>query len=244
MRCPFAKMHFLSLMRLAFANKAKSYSSRGSPWKQRKCLKKHGGWWSPADVYGNGEMCDEYRARIQAALARCQMESADSKYPKKSKEALQQMRQALPNDGLNPYAHLDFAKALISSLGLEFCQNQANWLDERYIEAHYHVSVACALKRADKRVEDRSIALPASFKKVFGDLGDDGGWKRVIFCASQTAICSRLHADEAASALTNRDFQKKKAIFVLLHGSYTLSMSMTSCHIDIYGTRKEGAAAI
>eukprot|EP00438_Fugacium_kawagutii_P025317 Skav217870 [mRNA] locus=scaffold2487:85653:87281:+ [translate_table: standard] len=187
-----------------------------------------------ADQCGYGRRCDRYCARIEAALARCKMESADSEDPKKTKEALQQMRHALPNDGLNPHAHLDFARALITSLGLEFCQNQANWLDERYIEAHYHASVACALKRADQR-QDTSSALPASFKKVFGDLGDDGGWKRVIFCTSETAFCSWLRADEAASNLKNKDFQNKKATFVLLNGSYTLAMKLSNCQIDIYG---------
>lgn len=105
-----------------------------------------------ADHCGYGKRCDRYCARIQAALARCKMESAMDSPDSKAvpKEVLQQMREALPNDGLNPDAHLDFAKALITSLGFEFCQNQANWLDERYVEAHYHASVACALKRANK----------------------------------------------------------------------------------------------
>lgn len=204
-----------------------------------------------ADYCGYGKRCDRYCARIQAALARCKMESSTDSPDSTAvpKEVLQQMREALPNDGLNPDAHLDFAKALITSLGFEFCQNQANWLDERYVEAHYHASVACALKRANKmdgqhqgmgRGQDAPGTVPSSVKKAFADLGDDGGWKRVIFCTSETSFCSWLEADAAAAALTaptpeNKDFQKKKATFVLLNGSYPLTMSMSNCQVDIYG---------
>ena len=203
--------------------------------------------WS-ADNYGYGKRCDRYCARIQAALARCKVDSApDSEVV--SEEVLEKMRKALPDDGLNPDAHLDFAKVLIRSLGSGFCQNEANWLDERYVEAHYHVSVACALKRANKseghhqgmgRRQDAPGTVPASVKKAFADLGDDGGWKRVIFCTSQTAFCSWLEADKAAAALTSstpagKNFQKQKATFVLLHGMYPLSVSMSNSKIDLYG---------
>ena len=159
-------------------------------------------------------------------------------------EVLQQMRQAVPNDGLNPDAHLDFAKALISSLGCEFCQNRANWLDTRYIEAHYHASVACALKRANKmggrhqgmgHGQDAPGSVPAAVKEAFANLGDDGGWKRVIFCTSKTALCSWLKADAAATALTSPTLEKKKATFVLLNGSYPLTLSLSNCQIDLYG---------
>eukprot|EP00971_Amphidinium_carterae_P331722 6465485-Amphidinium_carterae.2 len=138
-----------------------------------------------ADNCGYGKRCDRYFSRIQAALARCQLQCASGTVV--SEAVLQRMRQALPEDGLNPDAHLDFAQALVGSLGKDFCQKQENWLDGRYIEAHYHASIACALKRGNRmggrhqgmgRGHDPPGSIPSAVKELFADLGDAGGWKR------------------------------------------------------------------
>ena len=115
---------------------------------------------------------------------------------------------------------------------------------------HTIMSVLLVLSSVQTRVEaiikawaadkTHQETVPASVKKAFADLGDDGGWKRVILCTSQTAFCSWLEADKAAAALTSstpagKNFQKQKATFVLLHGMYPLSVSMSNCKIDLYG---------
>lgn len=201
-----------------------------------------------ADFCGYGKRCDRYCARIRAALARCEVLSSSAAGAAVPDQVLQEMRSALPDDGLNPDAHLDLAQVLINTMSEDFRKSEENWLDERYMEAHLHASIACALKRGNMfpsqqgRGDDPPGAMPESVKKLFDDLGDPGGWKRVIFCTGKDFGCSWLQADAAAALLTSpsttrKEFArfKKKATFVLLPGTYELSLSMVDSTVDLYG---------
>jgi len=89
--------------------------------------------------------------------------------------------------------------------------------------------------------KDSPGTVPDSVKKLFEDLGDEGGWRRVIFCTGSGCSCSWLRADAAATALNGpfgedgKKFTKKKATFVLLEGDYEMSLSMVGAQMDIYG---------
>lgn len=205
-----------------------------------------------ADFCGYGKRCDRYCARIRTALARCDVQAASGAKanPRLSDEAINELRVCLPDDALNPDAHIVFANALLSAMSAETRQSPDGWLDPLYMEAHYHASIACALKRANRsaghhqgmgRGNDAPGVVPESVKALFAGLGDKDGWRRVIFCTGANRFCSWLEADAAAVALVHpqipgvSEFKKKKATFVLLGGSYTLSLSMFGALIDIYG---------
>lgn len=209
-----------------------------------------------ADDCGYGRRCDRYAARIQSALARCSMNSATGVSTAASAQAIDQLRESLHDDALNPDAHVVLAEALVSTMSEQFRNDPENWCSEAYAEAHFHACVAAALKRANKYANrgtgmglghDPPGVVPDRVKALFKKLGDASGWKRVIFCTGDGMSCTWLEPDDASLTLlgqkrggdadsTAKEFVKKKATFVLLgRNSYTFALRLSGAQIDIYG---------